>query len=329
MKGTSSAPALSIHTQSLSKWYSHVIALQNVSLHLEAGIWGLLGPNGSGKTTLLRLAAGQLKPSVGHIEVCGTHPFANPDALKLIGLCPEADALYDELTSFEFITIMGKLSGMNHSEAASRSHAMLTKLGLADAKDRKIGTYSRGMRQRVKLAQAMVHEPKILLLDEPLTGTDPTSRHVILDAIRQHADQGGLVVFSTHVLHEVEALTDQVLLLARSQLVAQGSIQEIRLLLDEHPHQIHVQCLKARDLARTLIGQTSISAIRFASATTMVVDTHQPELTYAVLNQELLAQDYGLESITSPDATLQTLFHYLVQRGDRLTLPSKPETVAS
>lgn len=311
-------PSISLRTVELSKWYSQVTALQSVTLDIEAGIWGLLGPNGSGKTTLLRLAGGLLKPSVGSIRVCGEQPFGNPRALQHIGVCPEADGLYEDLTGLEFVSLLGRLAGMEKKDALQRATACLSELGMADSKDRKTRTYSRGMRQRVKLAQAMVHEPKVLLLDEPLTGTDPTSRQMILGSIRRHADRGGLVLFSTHVLHEVEALTEQVLLLVRGQLVAQGNIQDIRLLLDEYPHQVHVRCKEPRELAKQLVNIDSVSAMRFASDDTLIVDTHQPDATYAALNRQLLDHDYQLASMTSPDANLQTLFHYLVGRGDHL-----------
>lgn len=310
--------AISLRTTELSKWYSQVTALQAVTLNIEAGIWGLLGPNGSGKTTLLRLAGGLLKPSVGRIQVCGEEPFGNPRALQHVGVCPEADALYEDLTGLEVVSLLGRLARLGKKDALQRATACLSELGMVDAMNRKTRTYSRGMRQRIKLAQAMLHEPKVLLLDEPLTGTDPTSRQMILGAIRRHADRGGLVLFSTHVLHEVEALTEQVLLLVRGQLVAQGNIQDIRLLLDEYPHQVHVRCKQPRELAKQLVNIESVSAMRFASNDTLVVDTHQPDATYAALNRKLLEHDYQLASLTSPDANLQTLFHYLVSRGDHL-----------
>jgi ABC-2 type transport system ATP-binding protein len=248
------SPPAGIQAIGVSKWYGRVTALQDVSLQLSPGVWGLLGPNGSGKTTFMRLCAGLSKPSLGQLRVCGESPFANPEVLRRIGLCPEADALYDELTALEFVAAMAELAGYPRGVARDRAAKSLTDFGLEKAMERRMGGYSRGMRQRAKLAQAVVHDPDVLLLDEPLTGTDPTSRHLILEQIRMRADAGAVVLFSTHVLLEVEAVTEQLLLIARGQVVAQGKIHEIRELLDEHPHHIRVDCDRPRELAAAVLA---------------------------------------------------------------------------
>jgi ABC-2 type transport system ATP-binding protein len=305
---------VSIRAVRLSKWYGRIAALQDVSLHLGPGVWGLLGPNGSGKTTFLRLAAGQLRPALGEVLVCGERPFANPNALRRIGLCPEADALYDELTGLEFVSLMAELSGFPKKEAIERAASSLDAFGLVDAKDRRIGGYSRGMRQRAKLAQCVVHDPDVILLDEPLTGTDPASRHRILEEVKRRADAGAVVLFSTHVLPEIEALTDRVLLIARGQLVAQGHMHEIRGLLEEHPHHVRVYCPEPRKLAALVLDVEGIVAVSFAPGAVELM-TYDPEATYQIVAEKVVQHGLEIESITSPDANLEALFHYLVERS--------------
>ncbi|MEM6957140.1 MAG: ABC transporter ATP-binding protein [Myxococcota bacterium] len=306
----------SIRAVRLSKWYGKVAALQEFSVDLTPGVWGLLGPNGSGKTTFMRLAAGQLRPALGRIEVCGMAPFANPAALRRIGLCPESDALYEELTGLEFVTAMAALSGYGKAEALAAAKRAIACFEMSHAMDRRCGTYSRGMRQRIKLAQTVVHDPDIILLDEPLTGTDPTTRATILDELRRRADAGAVVLFSTHVLPEIEALTQNVLLIARGQLVAHGNASEIRGLLDDHPHRIVVRCTEPRRLGAALAFADGVDAVR-VEADAVEIATHLPDTAYETIVGAALDMNLHVKAIESPDASLESLFHSLVERSSR------------
>lgn len=301
-----------------SKWYGGVTALTDVSFELTPGVWGLLGPNGSGKTTLMRLIAGLTKPSLGEIRIDGRAPFANPEVLARIGLCPEADALYDDQSAIDFVTAMAELSGMRRGEARERANASLDDFGLGEAMHRPMGGYSRGMRQRAKLAQSVVHEPDVLLLDEALTGTDPLSRHVILEQVQKRADRGAVVLFSTHVLHEVEALTDRVMLIARGQVVAQGRIREIRDLLDEHPHHVRIECDRPRDLGAAVLAASPAVTSLVVDDTSVELLTKRPDETYDVVRDAALDGGFEVRSLTSPDASLEALFHYLVDKSARI-----------
>ncbi len=289
-----------------------------MSLHLEPGIWGLLGPNGSGKSSFLNLAAGQLVPSLGEIRVCGAAPFANPEVLSRVGHCPEADAMFDELTGLEHVAALAELSGFSPKEALDRAATILTKFDLASAMDRRVGGYSRGMRQRTKLAQALVHDPDVILLDEPLTGTDPISRAILLEELKQRGKNGALVLFSTHVLPEVEALTDRVLLIARGQLVAHGSVREIHDAITDQPHRIEVRCSRARELAAKMVHSPGVRGMRFPAEDRLELDASAPDEVYLALMHIAVGGDFSIAAIESPDANVESLFHSLVDRSSRM-----------
>jgi ABC-2 type transport system ATP-binding protein len=295
-----------------SKWYGPVAALNDVSFDVQSGVFGLLGPNGSGKTTLMRIIAGQLRPSLGEVRVCGESSFANPRVLARIGLCPESDALYAHLSALEHVSLLARISGLAPDEATRRSRDLLVQLGLGDALDARVATFSRGMRQRVKIAQALVHDPDILILDEPLTGTDPISRAAILDEIKRRGARGALVLFSSHVLPEIEALTEQVIVLARGRLLALGGAHEIRDALEQTPHRVRVECDQPRRLSAALCAQPEVVNMRFDPE--LEVDTLAPDATYEAIGRAALETGVRVRSISSPDDSLDVLLAKLVER---------------
>ncbi len=302
-----------IETRALSRWYGPILAVQDVEVSLGPGVWGLLGPNGSGKSTLLAMLAGQLRPSKGDVRVLGERPWQNPKLFARVGLCPEHDALYDDLTAREMLTLLLELHGFVRSEADGRAAQALDDVGLKDSMDRPVGGYSRGMRQRVKIAQAFAHDPEVLLLDEPLSGTDPLSRAKVIERIRARGAAGACVVVSSHVLHEVEAMTDRIALILRGRLVAEGNLYALRDLLDDHPHRIAVECSDPRKLSHALLDLPSVESIHFEGSHAVEVRTRTPGDCYREIPRRARDAGIRIRSLTSPDASLEAVFRYLVE----------------
>src|SRR5436190_5710609 len=202
-----------IEFDGVSKWYGNVIGLNKLTLHIPAGVTGLLGPNGAGKSTLLQLATGQLRPSQGTVRVLGQHVWSNAALNRSIGLCPEQDAFYEWMTGWDFVFTCARLSGLPRAAARAAAERTIDSVGMTRHQGRAIRGYSKGMRQRIKLAQTLVHDPQVLFLDEPLTGTDPLARRDLTDLILRLGQQGKSVLVSSHVLHEVQAMTSHIILL--------------------------------------------------------------------------------------------------------------------
>ena len=302
-----------IRADKLSKWYGNVLGLSDVSLEIGPGITGLLGPNGAGKSTFMKLITGQLKPSLGRVEIFG-RPIWNATALfARIGFCPEQDAFYDELTGGEFVARLLGLQGFSRTEANARAEKALRSVELFAAKDRLLRGYSRGMRQRLKIAQTIAHDPEILILDEPLNGLDPLSKRKIIRLIRDFRDAGRTIIVSSHVLPEIEALTRSIVLLHQGKILAQGDIPYIRDLIDKHPHKVAVRCSNPRALAAGLLDQPSVRAIQFGpEADAVVFETRDRDAFFGRLARLIVEKGQDVEEITSPDDNLQAVFDYLV-----------------
>ncbi|GAH33005.1 unnamed protein product, partial [marine sediment metagenome] len=251
--------------RTLSKWYGEVIGLNVLELTINPGITGVVGPNGSGKSTLFKLVSGLIKPSVGTITVLDQNPWGNPALMARIGLCPDYDNLNDEHTARYFLRIVGGLHGIPRPALDKRIDEVFSIVGMTDAADRRIGGFSKGMRQRMKIAGAMLHEPELLLLDEPLSGTDPLGRREIIDLVHLlYREHGHNVIVSSHVLHEVERLTDNVVVVYKGRAVATGHIREIRDLIDQHPHNIIVEADRLDDLVKRFVEMDSVVSVTFA-----------------------------------------------------------------
>ena len=310
-----SAPevAASIEFQRASRWYGPVIALNDVTARIEPGVIGLLGPNGAGKSTFLKLAAGQLRPSQGEVLVLGQPGWGSPEIFHRVGLCPEADAFWDGFTGIQFLTSLLRLTGFDDAESKGRAEAALEQVDLMPAKDRKIGGYSKGMRQRVKLAQALAHDPEVLLLDEPLTGMDPVNRRRVADLVKQLGKAGRTILVSSHILYEVESMTRRVLLINNGRILAEGDVREIRDLMDEHPHTVSLRAKDPRAIASAVVGQSHVISLAFGDeGEWLTVQTAKPDEFYGALLE--VAETAGVREMYSPDEDLQSVFKYLVPK---------------
>jgi ABC-2 type transport system ATP-binding protein len=299
--------------QDVSKWYGNVIGVNKLSVQIGPGVTGLLGPNGAGKSTLLQLATGQLRPSQGSVRVLGQKVWNNAALNHSIGLCPEQDAFYEWMTGWDFVYTCARLSGLKSAAARSAAQRTIDSVGMTKNQGRAIGGYSKGMRQRIKLAQALVHDPQVLFLDEPLTGTDPVARRDLMDIILRLAHEGKSVIVSSHVLYEVQSLTPNIVLLNRGRLVAEGQVRQIRDLIDEHPHHIKLWCDDFRRLATRMVGWDDVEGVRvLADEKGLLVETRSPDQFYGRLPALAVEDGLMIKSVYSDDDNLEAVFKYLV-----------------
>jgi ABC-2 type transport system ATP-binding protein len=297
----------------VSKWYGQVIGLNDVTVAVPPGITGLLGPNGAGKSTFMKLITGQLAPNKGTVQVFGEPIWRNPHLYFQIGFCPEQDAFYERMTGLEWVTALVRLNGLSEKAAAEAATRALTSVDLMDAANKKIGAYSKGMRQRVKLAQALVHDPQLLILDEPLAGMDPLARRKTIRMIREWARAGRSVIVSSHILHEIESMTSNILLINNGRILAEGDVHHIRDLIDEHPHTVFVRADDPRGLARDFIDRIDVRSLRFEPGA-VIIETGKPDAFYTRVTELAASGEYGtIEEVTSPDDNLAAVFQYLVK----------------
>jgi len=304
-----------IETKKLSKWYGNVLGLSDVSLQIEAGITGILGPNGAGKSTFLKLVTGQIKPNIGSCTIEGQKIRNNYHFFSKIGFCPEQDSFYEEMTGWQFMTGLLKLNHYSPSEIKAMTKEALEIVELTEDKDRVIKSYSRGMRQRLKFAQAIAHKPEIMVFDEPLNGLDPLGRRKIIRLIKSYEEEGKTILVSSHVLPEIEAMTKQIILIHQGKVFAQGDIHYIRDLIDTHPHIVSIKCRNPRQLASKFIQENYVLNIHFGSAdNTLLIETNNRDKFFSLLPSLFVKYNIEVDEITSPDDNLQAVFDYLVEK---------------
>lgn len=300
-----------IHIAHLTKLYGSVIGVNDVTVDLDVGAHGLLGPNGAGKTTFLGLITGQLRPTMGRVEVFGEPPFANPRVLRRIGYCPAADLGERHATPQAWVQYLVRLSGFTGSEAGLRAERAIEQVGLGPASRRPIATLSKGMRQRVKIAGAIAHDPDLLVLDEPFIGLDPVARHELVHLVRGWSRDRSLIVAS-HLLHEVEALDAGLAVILGGRLVASGTALEIRNLIETLPAEIRVRCSPPQRFAEVAWRSDGVEAVRVETNDVVVVATRQPAALAAVA-QQAAADGLAIAEVMPADRSLEGIFGRLVQ----------------
>jgi ABC-2 type transport system ATP-binding protein len=306
------APGPAIELINAARWYGNVVAVNDLTFSLGAGVTGLLGPNGAGKTTLLHMLAGFLAPSAGTVHVLGRSPNRDPSVYRQIGLVPEREAVYPFLTGLEYVVFNARLQGLSNSGQAARE--AIRRVGLEEAMDRPIGTYSKGMRQRAKVAGALVHDPQVLLLDEPFNGMDPRQRLAMMDLLAQMAESGRTILFSSHILEEVERVGNEILVMVAGRLAASGDYRAIRALMTDRPHTITIRSSDDRRLATLLMGEPAIFAVELGAAG-LSVRTAQLSAFRRLIAGVSRSAGVRLFEVVSGDESLESVFDYLVRRS--------------
>ncbi len=306
-KSPRTAPVLHLHE--VTRSYGDVVAMNRVSLELDGGITALVGPNAAGKSTFMKVCTGHVRPTVGTVRAFGQPIWDNPAVLGRMGFVPEQDAFYEDMTGPEFVARLAEVGGMPLAKARKAAEEELTALGLADGMDRRIKTYSKGMRQRVKLAQALLHQPELLLLDEPLLGCDPLARRRIQDRIRSLAREGCTILVSSHILPEVERLTRDVAVLSGGRLVARGDVREVRDNLGQVPSRIRITTPEARKLGSKLLGWDSVEGVTVQTDAIEILTLRLRDFLGKFHDQATPAWKIG--GLRTLDADLDSVFDYL------------------
>lgn len=303
-----------ISADNVTKRYGEVLGLNGFSATVGTGITGLIGPNGAGKSTLFRLLVGQLKVDAGDLRILGSPTWGEGEFRRKVGYCPEQTPLFEWMTARDFVTTLLRVDGFSRPEADERARRAIAEVDLREAQDRRLATFSKGMRQRVKLAQAIAHDPQLLLLDEPLNGVDPVGRSAVLDLLQRLQREGRHVLVSSHVLYEVERLTDNIVMIANGRALAQGDLHRIRDLIDAHPHAIDIDTPDPRAVARSLGALEDVVSIEFTEPGRLRVLSRSPEAFYRELPGLVVQERLDVRGVSSVDDNLDAVFRYLSER---------------
>jgi len=309
MAATRGGEGPAIVLRNLSRWYGDVVAVNDISFEFEPGVTGVLGPNGAGKSTLLHCVAGFLQPSAGEILVFGEPPWRRPEVFRRVALVPEVEAVYTFMTGWEFVLASARLHGLDSPEEAARR--AIHRVELEDAQHRSMGGYSKGMRQRAKIAAGLVHDPEVLILDEPFNGADPRQRLHLMEMLRVMAAEGRTILFSSHILEEVERVADEVLVIVDGRLAASGNFHQIRRLMTDRPHTFSLRSSDDRVLAAALIELPYVAAVAIEDSRLDVRTTDYGAFTAAIAGVTR-SSGVTLSELRPSDESLESVFSYLV-----------------
>jgi ABC-2 type transport system ATP-binding protein len=299
--------------EDVSKFYGEILGVNRVNLSIAPGITSLVGPNGSGKTTLMNLMTGLLKPTRGRISVLGTSPDDPQELFRKVGYCAQFDSFPRGATGREFIEFYLRTHGASARALENLTQQALERVSMLEAADRKVAGYSKGMRQRIRLAQSIAHNPAVLILDEPLNGLDPMARAEIIRLFRQLAAEGLYLIISSHILHEVDMMSDSVVLLNNGYVVAEGNVHGVRDEIEEHPMQILIRCDRPQALAARVFEQDGVVEARLHDDKQgLFVKTRRPDEFYLLLNRVVLDGDLKIESVAPADDDLNAVYQYLI-----------------
>ena len=314
---TPSAPGKTeptIRLDNVSRYYGEVLGINKISVDIFTGITGLVGPNGSGKSTLMNIICGMIRADQGSATVLGQPVWNNLDLRRRVGYCTQIDHFYERFSGLQFLESVLSLHGRDRFWSGGSAIEALEQVNLLEDKDRTLATYSKGMRQRIKVALAIAHQPDILVLDEPFNGLDPVGRRQMMQLFGEYSREGRTVLISSHILHEIEQMTDQILMMSNGYVVAEGQVQDVRELLRSHPFKILVRCSDPRRLAALMFAMDGVSSVQMEDEDSMILQTADPDDFYLRFNEVILENEIEVHLVTMADENVQSIYQYLSGR---------------
>jgi len=304
----------SIRLTDVSRWYGEVLGVNKVTVDIQSGITGLVGPNGSGKSTLMNIICGILRPGQGSVTVLGQPAWNNRELRARIGYCSQVDKFYESFTGCQFLESLLALHGRDKAWGRKAALNALERVGMAENQDRRLSAYSKGMRQRIKIALALAQQPDVLILDEPFNGLDPVGRHEMIRLFADYAREGRTLLVSSHILHEIEQMTDRILMMSNGYVMAEGKVQHVRDLLRRHPFHVFVRCDQPRRLAAFMLEEDSVGSVEIEDDNAITLSTTDPDRFYLRFNDLILKHNIEVDVVTLADENVQSVYHYLAGR---------------